>query len=72
MSVVAVQLGQCGNQIGTQLFSTLHEDARNAAAHPPSPLSSRPTGPLPASAYSETALERFFVTREKKAPQVSK
>lgn len=45
MSVVTVQLGQCGNQIGTQLFSTLYEDATN------------PTSPL---TYRQVALERFF------------
>lgn len=33
MSVVTVQLGQCGNQIGTQLFSTLHRDATSSSSH---------------------------------------
>ncbi|XP_062872504.1 tubulin delta chain [Trichomycterus rosablanca] len=32
MSVVTVQLGQCGNQIGTELFSTLYEDSAAARA----------------------------------------
>lgn len=45
MSIVTVQLGQCGNQIGSQLFSTLHSDA------------SSPTSP---HTYSQEALDRFF------------
>ncbi len=45
MAVVTVQLGQCGNQIGTQLFSTLYDDA------------SAPTSP---PTYRQAALERFF------------
>ena len=27
MSVVTIQLGQCGNQVGANLFSFLHKDA---------------------------------------------
>ncbi len=49
MSVVTVQLGQCGNQIGTELFSTLHSDASSAN---------------PSSPYRQVALERFFHTPE--------
>ena len=45
MSLVTVQLGQCGNQIGSQLFSTLHCDA------------SSPTSP---PTYSQESLGRFF------------
>lgn len=45
MSVITVQLGQCGNQIGTQLFSTLYKDANNPAASP---------------TYRQVALDRFF------------
>lgn len=45
MSVVTVQLGQCGNQIGTQLFSTLHRDATSPATPP---------------TYRQVALDRFF------------
>lgn len=45
MSVVTVQLGQCGNQIGTELFSTLYADTTN------------PTSP---PTYRQVALERFF------------
>ena len=54
MSVITVQLGQCGNQIGGQLFSTLHEDARGSTL----------TGGLPC--FYEASTERFFVSREGK------
>ena len=49
MSVVTMQLGQCGNQIGTQLFSTLHRDATDPATSP---------------TYRQVALERFFHQHE--------
>lgn len=52
MSVVTIQLGQCGNQIGSQLFSTLYEDACHTI---------RPGNPTP---YHDAAIERFFVTKE--------
>ena len=45
MSVVTVQLGQCGNQIGTQLFSTLYADTDS------------PTSP---PTYRQVASDRFF------------
>ncbi len=52
MSVVTLQLGQCGNQIGSELFSTLLEDV---------------SGPVSggiskdhAQAYREESLSRFF------------
>ena len=45
MSVITVQLGQCGNQVGTQLFSKLFQDA----CSPSSPTH-----------YKEVALDRFF------------
>lgn len=44
MSVVTVQLGQCGNQIGTLLFSTLHGDAISSSS----------------SHYSDVSLDRYF------------
>lgn len=34
MSVVTVQLGQCGNQIGPEVFSTVYEDSTGANAKP--------------------------------------
>ncbi len=46
MSVVTVQLGQCGNQVGSQLFSTLYSDA---LAHQKL-----------VKAYHDTSMERFF------------
>lgn len=49
MSVVTVQLGQCGNQIGTQLFSTLYADATSPSSPP---------------AYRQVALDRFFLNHE--------
>ena len=53
MSVITVQLGQCGNQIGRQLFSTLHEDVLG--------LMKGRKQSEDAAAYCETSLERFFV-----------
>ena len=44
MSVVTLQLGQCGNQVGTELFSALYENACGTNS----------------SAYRNTSLERFF------------
>lgn len=47
MAIVTVQLGQCGNQIGTQLYSTVLQDAleaRKAGHH----------------GYWEVSCERFF------------
>lgn len=46
---MTVQLGQCGNQIGTQLFSTLYADA---------------TSPNSAPTYRQVALDRFFHRNE--------
>lgn len=53
MSVVTVQLGQCGNQLGSQLFSTLYDDACNAT---------RPGNQC--FAYRDAAMDRFFVAKE--------
>ena len=33
MSVCTIQLGQCGNQLGQQLFSTLTDEIRDAPEH---------------------------------------
>ncbi|XP_030634479.1 tubulin delta chain [Chanos chanos] len=49
MSVVAVQLGQCGNQIGQQLFSVINSDSNGA---------NRKT-------YKECSDERFFYENSK-------
>lgn len=53
MSVVTVQLGQCGNQIGQQLFTTLYEDASNS-------LRSLVTNKKSTSPYYELSTERYF------------
>ncbi|KAI5620747.1 tubulin delta chain [Silurus asotus] len=44
MSVVTVQLGQCGNQIGPEVLSTVYEDSTGAHAR----------------TYKECSYERFF------------
>lgn len=53
MPVITLQLGQCGNQIGTELFSALYENACSTS----SPV------------YRNTSLERFFSTDERAAVQ---
>lgn len=57
MSVIVLQLGQCGNQIGRQLFTTLHEDALGA-------LHGRKSSSV--DAYCEVSLSRFFDARRGK------
>lgn len=53
MSVVVVQLGQCGNQVGSQLFSTLYLDALGLTKH---------------TSYLESSLDRFFYERDDQLP----
>jgi len=48
MSIVTVQLGQCGNQIGSQFFSTVASDLQSSS-------SSRRFVD-----YEDQCLERFF------------
>ena len=62
MSVITLQLGQCGNQIGRQLFTTLHEDALSA------PAVRKSTSP---DAYCEVSLSRFFDARRGKTARSS-
>ena len=63
MSVITVQLGQCGNQIGGQLFSTLYEDAcSNIHSQRLGSGSVSTTGA--SSCFHEASIERFFVSRE--------
>ena len=50
-STVVVQLGQCGNQIGPQLFSLLLSDASATCKPPPSSSS---------SSYYQKTLSRYF------------
>ena len=53
MSVVSVQLGQCGNQIGTDLFNTIMKDAS-------SPPSYSSCTSLLNQTYGEEVFDRFF------------
>ena len=59
MSVVTVQLGQCGNQVGGQFFTALMEDMA------PNPL----RNPEKDAPYCSMATERFFNTDHQGAPQ---
>jgi len=52
MSIVTVQLGQCGNQIGSQFFSTVANDLQRSA-------NSRRFGD-----YEEECVDRFFSVDE--------
>lgn len=53
MSIITLQLGQCGNQIGGQLFQTLVDDIYAK----PTQTQVTPSSNL---AYTEQALETFF------------
>jgi len=53
MSIVTVQLGQCGNQIGCDLFSLLYQDAHR----PPQYTSGGASNNV---AYKMDMLERYF------------
>jgi len=53
MSVVTVQIGQCGNQIGSQFFSTVASD-----------LKSSPNARL-FSDYEDECVDRFFSVDER-------
>ena len=53
MSVVTLQLGQCGNQIGCDLFSLLHKDSHNP---PPFTSCDIPEN----TCYKMDTLERYF------------
>ena len=60
MSVVVVQLGQCGNQVGSQLFSTLYSDTHGSSKLAPASCKD--------SSYQLCSLERFFNERDGLAP----
>ncbi|KAL4648518.1 tubulin delta chain isoform X1 [Arapaima gigas] len=51
MSIVSVQLGQCGNQVGQELFGVLSSDSLEAQRQCPG---------APGKDYRDCALERFF------------
>ena len=53
MSVITLQLGQCGNQMGRQLFATLHEDALGSQR-------GRKRSSDDEDAYRGVSLSRFF------------
>lgn len=56
MSVVTIQLGQCGNQIGSQFFKTVYSDATSS-------LTSRSkSASCPTAAYREASIDKFFYT----------
>lgn len=58
MSIITVQLGQCGNQIGSQFFKTVHGDATSATKQPASKAG---------TAYHDTSLEKFFYSTDMQA-----
>lgn len=55
MSIVAVQLGQCGNQIGHEVFNTICADVRGTHG-----LCSKKEN----EAYHDACTERFFSEAE--------
>ena len=57
MSVVTIQLGQCGNQIGCDLFSLLYQDAHQPPQYTSSGTSDNVT-------YRMDMLERYFTECE--------
>ncbi|XP_041378716.1 tubulin delta chain-like [Gigantopelta aegis] len=63
MSVVTVQLGQCGNQIGGQLFSTIIDDihAKLSSVHVP---------PNKNKDYMKEVIDRFFIEKDEKGTSV--
>ena len=60
MSIVTVQVGQCGNQIGGQLFSAIADDLKNSFSKKKTKLEGQ---------YQEYSLERFFNEEDGKLPQ---
>ncbi len=52
MATVVIQVGQCGNQIGTQLFSILQSDAKASSSH----------GSL--NSYKQNTMDRFFTEQQ--------
>lgn len=52
MSVVTLQVGQCGNQIGGQLFATIMDDLKDTGG--------QGVDKAVNTAYCDTATERFF------------
>ena len=65
MSVVTIQLGQCGNQIGTDLFNTLMSDATVQ----PSYLSHDTQVD---KSYEDEVCERFFTRHDGSQPYTAR
>ena len=67
MSVVTIQLGQCGNQIGSQFFKTVYNDATVS-------LKSRgKLSPNNPTVYHDASVEKFFsISDPPKASSLSK
>lgn len=63
MSIVTVQLGQCGNQVGFEVFDTVFNDA-----HAPQGLCSRREN----EAYQVSCRERFFREEDNAGPPVAR
>ncbi len=63
MSFITVQLGQCGNQVGTELFDLLMKDAVEAPKY--TNLSSREN-----EDYKQQVLQRFFTEKSPKKKDV--
>lgn len=59
MSIVAVQLGQCGNQVGHEVFNTICGDVRGTHG-----LCSKKEN----EAYHDACTERFFSEAESGVP----
>lgn len=59
MSVVTLQLGQCGNQLGGQFFSSLMDDIQNRTF----------LSPPREAEFCSTATERFFSSDESGIPK---
>ena len=57
MSLITLQLGQCGNQVGYELFNTLLQDCRSVLDKPQN-------FSWNLDSYSEACLERFFTIAE--------
>lgn len=60
MSIVTVQLGQCGNQIGTDLFNLLMNDATEVPKYSSAETKLNKD-------YHQDVLERFFTTNDTKS-----
>lgn len=57
MSVITIQIGQCGNQIGTAMFSLLSQDA----LQPPQFTSQDSTENI---VYKQDAMEKYFTEKK--------